>query len=186
MKPVSPSASTHASLFPFQSSDESHGESRLTAKGAYVCPVCRHGNIEQLVLMDAFACGFCRHIFEADFEQQTVRVVDSSQGSQAMIWRWNGRSWRSRRVLDGNLTLFLWLISVALVLLPGSMIGVSLYIFPPLEGNPLPWFPLAWVVCTFALHLLLVSWLLAEHYQPTLYVMAKLRLRRFMSLLLET
>jgi len=177
MKPVSPSASPNSTPSSSQFSNHQH----LTAKGTYTCPVCRHGEIEQLALMDAFACSFCRHIFEADFEQQTIRVVDRSQ---SMIWRWNGRSWRSRRVLDSNLTLFLWIISAALVTLPGSMIGVSLYIFPPLEGNQLSWFPMAWAASTFVLHLLLVSWLLAEHYQPALYVISKLRISRLMGRLM--
>ncbi|MBD0269899.1 MAG: hypothetical protein ICV77_16605, partial [Cyanobacteria bacterium Co-bin8] len=41
----------------------------------YLCPVCRHGQIEAMTLMDAFACNFCRHIFEVNLEQQTVQVV---------------------------------------------------------------------------------------------------------------
>lgn len=153
-------------------------QNQLTAKGRYTCPVCRHGEIEQLALMEAFACDFCRHIFEANFEQQTVRVVDSSQ---PMIWRWNGRGWRSRRILDEKLTVFLWLISAALVVLPVSMIGISFYIFPPLSGNRLAWIPMAWAFFTFLSHLMLVGWLLAEHYQPALYVMVKLRLSRLMN-----
>ncbi|MGB3495452.1 MAG: hypothetical protein WBA57_22170 [Elainellaceae cyanobacterium] len=177
MKPVS-------HLFSGQStpqSVQSAAEFPLTANGSYTCPVCRHGNITQLTLMDAFACDFCRHIFEANFEQQTVHVVDSYQ---PIVWRWNGDRWRSRRVLDESLTLFLWIISIALVILPVSMIGISLYIFPPMVGTRLDWFPLTWTACTFFLHLLLVSWLLAEHYQPALYVMVKLRLNRFMSRLI--
>lgn len=128
--------------------------------------------------MDAFACDFCRHIFEANFEQQTVQVVDSSQ---PMIWRWNGSTWRSGRVLDKNLTLFLWIISASLVFLPVSMIGISLYMFPPMSGSRWAWVPAVWAVCTFLSHLVMVSWLLAEHYQPALYVMAKLKVQRLMN-----
>lgn len=149
----------------------------LNYQDTYLCPVCRHGHITQLVLMDAFACDFCRHIFEANLKQQTVHVIDSSQ---PMIWYWDGWRWRSKRSGDENLTLFLWLIGGILVILPVAMIGISAYMFPPLPGSRLAWLPTAWAICTFISHLFMVSWLMAEHYQPPLYVLARLRLSRWL------
>ncbi|MEB3213556.1 MAG: hypothetical protein VKL39_19560 [Leptolyngbyaceae bacterium] len=144
----------------------------------YICPVCRHGHISQLTMMDAFACDFCRHIFEIHPPQQTIRVVDSAQ---PLLWHWNGRNWTSRSDLDESLTIFLWMISVFLTVVPASIIGLSAYVFPPLPNSPWFWFPFVWAIATFLAHLTMVSWLMAEHYQFPIYVLSKLRIRRWLS-----
>ena len=145
----------------------------LSFQGTYLCPICRHGQISNLTLMDAFACNFCRHIFTANLETQSVQVVDSSQ---PMAWRWNGRSWQTAYQNDFNLTVVLWLVGLTLIFLPSGIVWLATYIFPPLPNSPWAWFPLLWVGCTFTLHFLMVSWLLAEHYQLPLYIATKIRL----------
>ncbi len=146
----------------------------LSYQGAYICPVCRHGQITSLTLMDAFACSFCRHIFTANLAEQSVQVVDSSQ---PMSWRWNGRRWQGAHQDDLNLTIVIWLVGIALVVFPPALIGLSSYTFPPLPGSRWSWLPAAWVSCTFVLHFLMVGWLIAEHYQLPLYVSSKVRLQ---------
>lgn len=159
------------------SGDTDPDSSTLTYQGTYVCPVCRHGQISALTLMDAFACGFCRHIFTANLPTQSVQVVDSSQ---PMSWRWSGRGWQSAYRDTPGLTLLVWLISLVLVTLPGSIIWLSSVLFPPLPGSTGSWFPQLWVGCTFGLHLLMVSWLLVEHYQLPLYVATRIRVSQWM------
>ncbi|MBF2028646.1 MAG: hypothetical protein IGS48_18090 [Oscillatoriales cyanobacterium C42_A2020_001] len=146
----------------------------LNYEEMYLCPVCRHGQISSLALMDAFACNFCRHIFTADLRDQSIRVEDSSQ---PMTWRWNGHTWQGLHQTDVDLTLVIWLIGVALVLLPPSLIWISSHTFPPVEGEGWYWFPTVWVSLAFFLHLTFVSWLLAEHYQLPIYVAFKVRLQ---------
>ncbi|MFZ4675399.1 MAG: hypothetical protein ACOYM4_06830, partial [Nodosilinea sp.] len=63
----------------------------LEAGETYECPVCRHGQIQPMTLMDAYACSFCRHIFAVNLDQQTVHVVDKVQ---SMGWRWQGWRWQ--------------------------------------------------------------------------------------------
>jgi hypothetical protein len=128
--------------------------------------------------MDAFACNFCRHIFTANLNEQSVQVVDSSQ---PMSWRWSGRGWRVAYRDDFNLTLALWLVGLAIVGLPPTIIWVSAYVFPPRADSGWVWFPVIWCGCTFLLHFLMVSWLLAEHYQFPLYISSKIRLQTLLN-----
>jgi hypothetical protein len=163
--------------------DHSNAKSRVMAiadhndlnyQGVYTCPICRHGQISALTLMDAFACNFCRHIFTANLQNQSVQVVDSSQ---PMSWRWNGRTWQVAYRDDFNLTLVIWLVAVVLVALPTGIVWLSAHTFPPLPGSPWSWFPVVWMGCTFLVHFFLVAWLMAEHYQLPIYVSGKIRLR---------
>ncbi|EKQ68631.1 hypothetical protein OsccyDRAFT_3169 [Leptolyngbyaceae cyanobacterium JSC-12] len=146
----------------------------LNYEETYLCPVCRHGQISSLALMDAFSCNFCRHIFTADLRDQSIRVEDSSQ---PMTWRWNGHGWQGLHRTNVDLTAVIWLIGAALVILPPSLIWISSHTFPPVEGEKLSWFPTVWVSLAFLIHLTFVSWLLAEHYQLPLYVTCKVRLQ---------
>lgn len=146
----------------------------LTYQESYLCPICRHGQISALALMDAFACNFCRHIFTANLPNQTVQVVDSSQ---PLTWRWNGRHWQSTHRDDPSLTAVVWFASIVLVMLPAAIVWLMSYLFPPLPGSLWSWFPSVWLGCTFGVHLLMVSWLLAEHYQIPIYVASRVRLR---------
>lgn len=147
----------------------------LSYEESYICPVCRHGQISTLALMDAFACNFCRHIFTADLRNQTVRVEDSSQ---PMTWRWNGRGWQGAMApTDVDLTIMIWLVGAALVLLPPGLIWLSSHTFPPMRGSAWYWFPVAWVALAFLSHFSFVAWLLVEHYQFPFYVTCKIRLQ---------
>ena len=143
---------------------------------AYECPVCRHGQIQPMALMDAYACSFCRHIFEVNLDQQTVHVVDSVQ---PMGWRWQGWRWQPLYQSRGDLTLILWLVGLALVILPAGLVALGGYVFPPLEATGVNW-SLVWANGTLAAHSAMVGWLIAEHYQFPLYVMAKIRLQRLL------
>lgn len=146
----------------------------LNYQETYVCPVCRHGQIGAIVMMDAFSCNFCRHIFTANLRDQTVRVEDSSQ---PMTWRWNGRNWQAANGVNVDLTISIWLVGAVLVLLPPSLIWLSSHTFPPLEGSAWSWVPSVWIAATFLIHFSLVAWLLLEHYQVPFYVMWKIRLQ---------
>jgi len=149
----------------------------LSIHGSYLCPICRHGQIAELTLMDAFSCNFCRHIFTINLQNQTVQVVDSAQ---PLSWRWNGRSWQSTHRDDPSLTAVVWFAGLVLVLLPGSIVGLMAYLFPPLPGSLWSWFPVLWLACTFGVHLLMVGWLIAEHYQIPIYVASRVRMRSWL------
>ncbi|MBD3880962.1 hypothetical protein IFO70_04255 [Phormidium tenue FACHB-886] len=149
----------------------------LSYQGSYICPVCRHGQITGLTLMDAFACNFCRHIFTANLVTQSIQVVDSSQ---PMSWRWNGRNWQSVYRDSPSLSVIVWLISATLIVLPASIVWLSAHVFPPLPGSTLSWFSRAWIGCVFGVHFLMVSWLLAEHYQVPLYISTRIRVQQWL------
>lgn len=147
----------------------------LEPAGDYLCPACRNGQLASMVLMDAFACNFCRHIFEANLEQQTLHVVDSTQ---PLGWRWLGHRWQPLHQQDG-VALILGALGALLLVLPAGLIAGSAYLFPPLEGSRGASVPLVWATATLAAHGLIVLWLVAERYQLPPYIMARVWLRRW-------
>lgn len=149
----------------------------LNYQDTYLCPICRHGKISAITLMDAFACNFCRHIFTANLTSQTIQVEDSSY---PMTWRWTGRNWQSANQIDVDLTIVIWLVGTALVVLPPMLIWLSSHTFPPLPGSAWYWFPTIWMSLAFCLHFVFVAWLLMEHYQLPLYVACKVRLNSWL------
>lgn len=159
---------THPSYKGSQERGVFNGE--LTYQGTYLCPVCRHGHISGLTLMDAFACNFCRHIFTANLQDQSVQVVDSSQ---PMAWRWTGRRWQVAYQDDPNLTFVIWAVGSLLVVLPFSIVWLATYTFPPLPGSAWAWFPTVWASCTLFVHLFMVTWVMVEHYQFPAYIAGK-------------
>lgn len=133
----------------------------LNLDGIYTCPVCRYGEISALPLMDAFACNFCQHIFTVQMEQQSLKIADTSL---PLTWHWNGRSWQA----SGNSVKIDWeikLAAIAFVLLPTILMGLAAYIFPPVSGSYLYWFPLFWTGLTFLSHLAIVVSIFVEYYQ---------------------
>ncbi|MGF1515349.1 MAG: hypothetical protein ACFB5Z_16835 [Elainellaceae cyanobacterium] len=147
----------------------------LSPDGHYVCPVCRHGQISQLTLMDAFACSFCRHMFELSYSEQIIRVLD---GPRPSVWRWLGNRWTA--LGQQPETPVIWGISLVLAILPFSLIGMATYIFPPLPGSRGAWLPEVWAIGALVIHGLMATWIVAEHHQPAVYAANKVRLSRLL------
>lgn len=128
----------------------------------YPCPVCHQGEITSIALMEAMGCNFCGHIFTANLEQQVLKMADSQI---SLTWRWNGRIWKRGQQDNVELAWVYWIASITFVLLPTSLVGLSVYFFPPLPDIALSWFPIFWTVLTFFSHLSLIIWLILEYYQ---------------------
>lgn len=135
---------------------------QLNYDKAYSCPVCRLGQISNLALMEAFACDLCHNIFEANLEKQQLRMVSRQP---ALIWRWNGRNWIEARTEGMEFGWGYLLAAIMLVALPTSLIGLTIYIFPPTPDTPLYWIPYVWTGLTFLSHLGIIIWLALEFYQ---------------------
>lgn len=146
----------------------------LNYHDVYTCPVCRYGEISVLTLTESFACNFCRHIFTANLDEQSLILADSTQ---PLAWRWTGRKWKLAQQQNDQLSFVLWLLAVALVVLPTSIVAASAYIFPPEEGSFGSSFPQVWIGLTFLSHFAFVFWLLAENYQLPFYTFFKVKLR---------
>ncbi|NEQ44568.1 MAG: hypothetical protein F6K00_13800 [Leptolyngbya sp. SIOISBB] len=151
-------------------------ERLLNLNEAFPCPICRQGRLEAIVLTDAFACQFCRHIFSANLPEQQVQVVDSSQ---PLTWRWHGQGWRLVRSENAQeLSALVLFTAAVLMIIPASLVWLSGALFPPLtptEGMP---FSTLWAIVTFGAHLSVVLWLVGEYYQVPLYIAAKMRILR--------
>lgn len=129
---------------------------------SYPCPICHHGQVSTMALMEALACNFCNHIFTADFEKQLIKIADRQL---PLSWHWNGKSWSS---LQQQKTEAFWIYGLAgliFLILPTTIIGLGAYLFPPLPGSPLAWFPLFWTGLTFFAHLSFILWITLEYYQ---------------------
>ncbi len=146
----------------------------LNYQSTYICPICRHGHISALSLMDAFACDFCRHIFTANLAEQIVRVEDSAQ---PMAWRWHKRRWQSAQQGNVDLTVTVWALSAILAFVPPALVWLPSSTFPPTVGSRGSWVPTLWLGLTCGVHVLMALWLLVEHYQVPGYVILKLKLQ---------
>ena len=153
------------------------GNRPLNYQSRYPCPICHHGQLQEIVLTDAFSCTFCRHIFTADLKAQCIRVEDIPQ---PLSWRWLGRDWVLARPSQVEMTLSVWLAAIAVVILPPSIIWLSAHTLLPLSDRGTG-FSSFWASLTFLLHLGMVGWVIAEHYQLPLYLSAKLNLQRLWS-----
>lgn len=151
----------------------------LTLEGpSYPCPLCWQGQLQPMILVDAYGCSLCQQILLANLDQQTVHPVD---GSRPLGWRWQGFGWQPLHHPPQDVTFILWCLAAILVISPPMLVALGAYLFPPLEGTPggnLPW---GWAALTLILHGLMVVWVLAEYYHPPLYRLLQVRLERLLS-----
>jgi hypothetical protein len=112
--------------------------------------------------MEAMSCNFCHHIFSTNIPQQSIALADSQI---ALTWHWSGKTWKGLHRAGLGLGWDYLAIGVAFVGLPPLLVGYAAYLFPPMPGTPLAWFPIVWTVLAFFSHLTCVVWLLVEYYQ---------------------
>jgi len=146
---------------------------------AHHCPVCHTGTLTPITLMDVWGCASCHHLFEWGAEHKSITVIDRSP---PLTWFWTGKGWRWKTQTMPAPNIGILVASLAVTLLPSVLIGIASYIFPPLPGSPLSWFPLFWQGLALVCHAGCVGWLLAEAYQWSPYVRFKLRLQHGASL----
>ena len=138
----------------------------------YRCPACGSGQLSAIALMDVFACDFCRHMFTANLQTQSVQLADSTQ---PRAWYWNGGSWRTAYQRDTSAYL-IWIFCSGLTAVPVTMIALSNYVFPPLDRSD---FPLMWTGLTLLCHALIAGWLLAEYHRWPWYTANRVRWQRW-------
>ena len=148
----------------------------LHPEGAYPCPVCRWGQISSMAMMDAFACDVCRHFFVPQFDRQILQMADRQP---PLSWQWTGSGWRGARAGNTNLKWVFLLAGVPLALLPPAIVLLGAYLFPPVPGTSLAWFPYFWAAIALLAHGSLVVWLAIEAYQFPLGLYVATALRRW-------
>ncbi len=133
------------------------------------CPVCRHGKLSNIVMMDALACDLCNNIFSPDLKNQLLEL----EGSPTVIrWEWDGRHWRAP--YGQGISWGVKLAAAAFVIFPTALIAISAFRFRPLPGSPLSWFPLFWLGTTFVCHSACIFSAFSSYYQfsPIAYLRA--------------
>jgi hypothetical protein len=143
-------------------SSTSSTQPSLNSHDVYSCPICRHGQVSSLPLMDVFGCNLCGRLLQLDVKQQSLKTID---GSSPLVWYWNGRGWQGLPRSRGQLGWEAKLLAISLVVLPTAIMGLSAYLFAPTPVQFLDWFPFVWTGLTFMLHLLMVLGLMADYYQ---------------------
>ena len=144
----------------------------LSYEQVYRCPACGSGELSTLAMTDLFACDFCRHIFTANLQTQSIQLADSLQ---PMAWRWTGERWRIAHQADTAAAL-IWGFAIALIIVPVTLISISNYIFPPSDGLK---FVIAWIVLTGLSHSIISGWLLAEYHRWPWYISSRIRIQRW-------
>jgi uncharacterized protein (DUF983 family) len=148
----------------------------LNLSDSFPCPVCRQGSIQAIVLTEAFACEFCRHIMSVDLQAQQVQVVDSSQ---PLTWLWNGEKWKlSRGKKADELSALVIITAIVLMIIPATLVWLAGTIFPPLSPSSHLSFSSIWSLLTLLAHSAFVLWLIGEYYQIPFYIAAKVRVMR--------
>lgn len=164
------------------SGDRSQGlwveSARFYAQGEYSCPVCRHGKISTMPLMETFACNFCQHIFTANFDKQLLKMADSQL---PLTWYWNGKNWKGIHREGAEMGWGYLVFGLSFVIFPTSIVGLGTYLFPPLPDSPLSWLPLFWTVLTFLTHLFCLIWLIIEYYQFPIFLYVRAIKRRIVA-----
>jgi hypothetical protein len=130
--------------------------------GIYPCPVCRHGQLTAMSLMEALYCNFCNHIFTVDLQQKLLQMGDTQI---ALKWYWNGKKWQNRPIEGTQLGWGYGIAGIIFVVLPPTIVGASAYFFPPLPESSFLGFPVVWTILTFLAHLGFLGWLMLEFYQ---------------------
>ena len=131
-------------------------------KKEYPCPICHHGKISQMTMMESFACSFCQHIFTINFAKQSLKLIDAQL---LLSWHWNGKRWRSGRSGQIDLGIVHLIFGLIFISLPTSIVAVSTFIFPPLPGSPFAWLGPVWIISTLIAHLFCLVVIVIEYYQ---------------------
>ncbi|AFY68838.1 hypothetical protein Pse7367_0530 [Thalassoporum mexicanum PCC 7367] len=140
----------------------SYGAQRLDAESSYYCPICRRGTIAPMIMMEAFACNLCQHIFEPDLKTQTLKTADSFP---PLVWRWNGRIWQGAHREGIELGWGTLVAAIAILVIPTLLVGSSVYIYAPRPGVPLWWFPYVWTLLVFICHAYFLLRVAIDYYQ---------------------
>ncbi|MGL5944399.1 MAG: hypothetical protein ACRC2S_29310 [Waterburya sp.] len=150
---------------------------RFHLQGEYPCPVCRHGKVSEMLLMETFSCNFCQHIFTANFDKQLLKMADSQL---PLTWYWNGKTWKGIQREGAEVGWAYLIFAVGFVLIPTAIIALGMYLFPPMNGSLLSWLPVFWTILTFCAHLFCVIWLVIEYYQFPIFLYVRALKRKLL------
>ncbi|NJN23232.1 MAG: hypothetical protein HC810_00935 [Acaryochloridaceae cyanobacterium RL_2_7] len=146
------------------------------------CPLCNHGILSGIALMDALSCDFCRHIFSLDIDQPLIQlpILKIEDTAYPLSWQWTGSQWKAQTQAEAPLIQWLWALCVAIALIPSGLMSLAVYLFPATPHGRGAWFAVFWLGLTILAHLGVALWLLCEHYQWPFYQRLKLFYERQM------
>jgi len=83
----------------------------------YPCPRCKRGQLQAIILTDAFGCDRCSQIFGLTEDNQTLEQLSTSYPYKK-AWRWNGHQWNvaNPNFRDNYLPIALGIVFIMLVI----------------------------------------------------------------------
>ena len=128
----------------------------------YPCPTCRRGELYRLEMMEAHGCTYCGNLVELDLQSQIARSLSTAP---ALSYHWQRDRWLPTYRRDLRLNSLAIASLLIFTVLPTTIAGLAVYLFPPLAGSRGAWVPHVWVISVGAAHCISALWLLAECYQ---------------------
>ena len=149
------------------------------------CPLCSHGTLSTIAMMDAMSCDFCRHIFSIDLDQPLIEppVLKIEDTAYPLSWQWTGQQWKAQAQAEPQLLRWLWSLCAAIILIPSGLMSLAVHLFPPTPHSRGAWFSSLWLGLTILAHVTIAFWLLCEHYQWPIYQRLKLFYERRINLI---
>lgn len=130
------------------------------------CPICRHGAIAEMPMMESLGCNFCNHIFVIEKEPNSMRqVMRMADTVSTLRWVWNGKCWENANEAQLLTSRWLAIAGILLVLVPTLITSLAANLFPTEPDLPLSWFPKFWAITTFFGHLFVVLSIAQDYIQ---------------------
>ncbi|NMF56761.1 hypothetical protein [Pseudanabaena yagii] len=130
------------------------------------CPICRHGAIAEMPMMDSLGCNFCNHIFVIEKESNSMRqILRMADTISTLRWVWNGKGWENANEVQVYTSRWLVVVGILLVLVPTAIASLAVYLFPTEPDVPLAWFPKFWAIATFFGHLFVLLSITQDYVQ---------------------
>lgn len=91
---------------------------KIDLQNAYPCPRCKRGQLQAIVLTEAFGCDRCSQIFGLTEDNLMLEQLSTSYPYKK-AWQWTGNVWKdqSRSLSDNYLPLALVFVLVSLLVI---------------------------------------------------------------------
>jgi hypothetical protein len=106
-----------------------HKQQKIDLRAIYPCPGCR-GNLQQLVLTEAFGCDRCQKIFAL---QADGYVIEQTSSPYRNSWHWDGKCWQTKNPASQSS----WILLGGLILTAACVIGGLHFLSRSPEKTPI-------------------------------------------------
>jgi hypothetical protein len=91
-------------------------QQKIDLSEKYPCPCCR-GQLQQIVLTEAFGCDRCQKIFAL---QSDGLGIEQTSSPYQNCWQWNGKKWQAKATAPRGSWIIVMGLALTVVFLIGS------------------------------------------------------------------